>query len=384
MSTSAEDHWTSSHVIDAALARVLIDRCCPELCGTPKEFLGSGWDFEVWRCGNLTFRFPRRPVAVNIACKEILVLPGLVSLLTIKIPNPTVFGQPSSIFSAPYWGHEYIPGTTAHVLRLNPAQRGELAGQLGVFLRELHTIKLAQAKSIGLEEDLGRGSICHNQRRAKQSLPSINLLLGVDWSERLHAFIDAPPEQDAPVLCPVHGDLHVNNLIMSDNLHLAAIIDWGGMCVGDPALDLSIAYTFLPKEYRCTFWDAYGDVDASTKLRSRYLGVCRYGARALAYAIARMMGVFYAMQCWFLRTISAYQVGRRSEGMTLESPADRPAECPRTLGFRSSSGLVLFVLLVVLGIVITINGWIVFSPLDRHSMSLFGEYLAGVRFACTH
>ena len=64
--------------------------------------------------------------------------------------------------------------------------------------------------------------------------------------------------------------------------------------------------------------------------------------------------------------------------MASESPADRRTRIARSLELQIRIGLTLCVLFVVLGIVIIIHGWITYSPLDRQSMSLFGEYVAGV------
>jgi aminoglycoside phosphotransferase (APT) family kinase protein len=277
--------WTASHIIDAVLARILIDQCCPNLHRIPHKFLGSGWDFEIWKCGRLAFRFPRRPSAVSIVNKEIKILPKLADILRIAIPKPTVLGQTTPLFPAPYWGHNYLYGAIACTIDLNSAQRGELAHQLGEFLRNLHTIRLNEAKLIGFEMDAGRGDLRHNQKRAKQSFAMIESVIDREWSNRLSSFVDSPPKDEAKVYCPIHGDFYSSHLVLRDNSCLAAVIDWGGMCLGDPALDLSIVYTFLPLEYHACFWKAYGDADMSTKRRARYLGVCRYGIRALAYSI---------------------------------------------------------------------------------------------------
>ena len=219
--------------------------------------------------------------------KEIRLLSNLASSLNMTVPAPQVLGTPCQEFSAPYWGHTYLPGATADTLDLNPAQRGGLAGDLGEFLRQLHAIRPANAASIGFEIDIGRGGLPHNQQRARECLPIIHQALGEGWSRRLRAFINSPPEGEAETFCPIHGDLYSRHLILSRRERLTAVIDWGGACIADPALDLSVAYTFLQAEHRVRFWAAYGNVDAFARLRARYLGVCRYGVRALAYAIVK-------------------------------------------------------------------------------------------------
>ena len=53
----------------------------------------------------------------------------------------------------------------------------------------------------------------------------------------------APAWQGAPVW--LHGDLHPANVVVQDGT-LAGVIDFGEMCAGDPATDLSAAWILLP------------------------------------------------------------------------------------------------------------------------------------------
>jgi aminoglycoside phosphotransferase (APT) family kinase protein len=58
---------------------------------------------------------------------------------------------------------------------------------------------------------------------------------------------------------------------------MCGVIDWGDVHLGDPALDLSIAFSFLPPGARAAFREAYGPIDAATWDRARF--------RALHYAV---------------------------------------------------------------------------------------------------
>jgi aminoglycoside phosphotransferase (APT) family kinase protein len=48
---------------------------------------------------------------------------------------------------------------------------------------------------------------------------------------------------DSP--CWVAGDLHAGNVLV-DTGTISAVIDWGDMCAGDPAVDLGSVWTVLP------------------------------------------------------------------------------------------------------------------------------------------
>jgi aminoglycoside phosphotransferase (APT) family kinase protein len=72
----------------------------------------------------------------------------------------------------------------------------------------------------------------------------------------------------------VHGDFYVRHLLVDDKHHLSGIIDWGDMHLGDPAIDLSIAHSFLPVQAHNSFINVYGEISNDTwalaKLRAIY------------------------------------------------------------------------------------------------------------------
>ncbi len=65
----------------------------------------------------------------------------------------------------------------------------------------------------------------------------------------------------------IHGDLDARNLLVQGG-RLSAVIDWGGLGVGDPACDVMVAWKLLSPETRDTFRTALA-VDASTWARAR-------------------------------------------------------------------------------------------------------------------
>ncbi|WP_431969612.1 phosphotransferase [Nocardia sp. bgisy134] len=84
--------------------------------------------------------------------------------------------------------------------------------------------------------------------------------------------VAAPVWQGAPLW--LHGDLHPANVIFRDGL-LAGVIDFGEMCAGDPATDLSAAWILLPAAAASRFFDAYGQADEATITRARGWAVLR-------------------------------------------------------------------------------------------------------------
>jgi aminoglycoside phosphotransferase (APT) family kinase protein len=76
----------------------------------------------------------------------------------------------------------------------------------------------------------------------------------------------ATPLQAGPDVW-IHADLMPGNLLLQDG-RLAAVIDLGTVCVGDPAVDLMPAWNLLPAGARDTYRRALG-VDDATWERGR-------------------------------------------------------------------------------------------------------------------
>jgi aminoglycoside phosphotransferase (APT) family kinase protein len=96
------------------------------------------------------------------------------------------------------------------------------------------------------------------------------------WSELVH-------QEEQPVRPPtwLHGDLLAENLLV-DKGRLAAVLDFGGLAVGDPTVDLVVAWEVLDAASREVFREALG-VDDVTWSKGR----------AWALAIAMMTFPYY-------------------------------------------------------------------------------------------
>jgi aminoglycoside phosphotransferase (APT) family kinase protein len=80
----------------------------------------------------------------------------------------------------------------------------------------------------------------------------------------------AAPAWDGPGVW-VHGDPAPSNLLAVDG-RLSAVIDFGTLAVGDPAVDLIAAWTVLDAAQRPAFREALG-VDDATWARGRVWGM---------------------------------------------------------------------------------------------------------------
>jgi aminoglycoside phosphotransferase (APT) family kinase protein len=283
--------WTAEHSVGRELARRLIDAQFPELAegasGAELAAVGSGWDVDVWRCGEWAFRFPRRKVGIECVENELRALPHLAPRLPVAVPVPRFVGKRSAEFDAPFYGHAFLPGSTAGEPPLDDAARAALAAPLAEFLRALHGLDVSLASRAGIPADTFRGD---ERGAARRALEHAARLETGEWRDlarqaaaRLELEVPAAPGRAAVL----HGDFYGRNLLLGADHQLSAVIDWGDACVGDPAVDLAVAITFVPAAAREGFWRTYGGADAATRARAAHFGLCRHGLGLLAYAADR-------------------------------------------------------------------------------------------------
>lgn len=273
--------WLPDHPVDEALARALVAEQFPELAELPISHLGEGWDMDVWRFGDLAFRFPRRAMAVSAVTREIAALSWLAPLLPVAIPVPLHLGEPSPRFPHPFYGHPLVRGETADRLVLSVDARTRLAAPLGRFLRALHALDAGEAEARGFPEQPDFSSPEQQQARA---LPRVASLAGTPLEDPVRAALSVlPPPNDEP-LRVAHGDLYSRHVVVERG-ELSGIIDWGDVRRGDRAPDLALVATFLPPPSRREFFAAYGEVSPELWQRARFYGVCRYGLALYVYAL---------------------------------------------------------------------------------------------------
>lgn len=277
--------WAAEHPVDAALARRLVAAQFPALATVAPERVGEGFDSDVWRFGELAFRFPRRPMGVELLTIERRALPELASRLPVPIPVPLHDGRAVPDFPHPFYAYRLLPGLSADRAGLDVAGREALVPAVASFLKALHGLDAEEARSWGVPEDTFRGPVDRLRARVQRGLAALE---GSPYARHFPAIealasIVPPNATESPVVC--HGDLYARHLLLDEAGGLAGVIDWGDVCVGDRAIDLAWVYTFLPPRLRPLFWRHYGEVDAATRSRARLSGLSRYGMMLLAYAI---------------------------------------------------------------------------------------------------
>ena len=93
----------------------------------------------------------------------------------------------------------------------------------------------------------------------------------------LEAAEGLPPSEAFAV---VHGDLHFRQVLVGDGSGPTGVIDWVDVCRSDPAIDLSMLWSYLPPEGREVFLSEYGAVSDEQLMRARVVGLSLSAALA--------------------------------------------------------------------------------------------------------
>jgi len=257
--------WGRAVVVDASLARRLVDRQFPQWASLPLVPVPvQGWDNRTFRLGDaLNVRLPSAPSYAAQVDKEQRWLPLLAPHLPLPIPVPVARG-------APGLGYPH-PGSVLHWIPGEPASAGTI-GAPATFAVDLAAFLVALR---GVDATAGPAAGAHNFFRggplevyADETLRAVDTLGGAVPRDAALAVWEAAMAttwHTDPVW--VHGDVAAGNLLVRDG-RLAAVIDFGSSGVGDPACDTVIAWTLLCGASRAAYRAALR-LDDATWARGR-------------------------------------------------------------------------------------------------------------------
>jgi aminoglycoside phosphotransferase (APT) family kinase protein len=252
--------------IDGETVRRLLAEQAPqwvELSLTPMH--ATGTDNAVFRLGDdMVVRLPRTPSAAAQAAKEQEWLPRLAPQLPVPVPVPLLAGEAGAGYPWRWSVTRWFHGQPASPSDFDPAD-GALR-QMTDFIAVLQRID-ASGGPIPGEHNFGRGvPLVERDDATRAAIDTLARTLDAAaiteaWNEAL-----AAPSWSAPPVW-LHGDLLAGNVLVADG-RLTAVIDFGGLAVGDPACDLMVAWTLLPASRRSAFREVLA-IDDSTWARAR-------------------------------------------------------------------------------------------------------------------
>jgi aminoglycoside phosphotransferase (APT) family kinase protein len=244
---------------DPRLVRRLLAAQFPQWAGlSVRPVPSAGTDNALYRLGSdLAVRLPRIDWAVDDVAKEQRWLPLLAAHLPLAVPVPVGEGRPGEGYPWPWSVYRWLPGEDAAGGGLR-----DLAGaatDLARFVTALHRIPAPGPLDT---TSTSRGVPLALRDAATRA--AIDALAGsVDRgavTDAWEAALAAPVWNGPPVW--VHGDLTPGNLLVERG-RLSAVIDFGALNVGDPAVDLLPAWNLVPAGVRQVYRAALGVDDAT-------------------------------------------------------------------------------------------------------------------------
>ena len=275
--------------VDTEHAQRLLERQAPKWAGLPVTPLGATGSTNVlFRLGDeLLLRLPRQPGGGAGIAKEQRWTAELGAALRVAVPEILFVGAPDAGFPEPWsvvrWieGRHPVTGETA-----DAADQATLADGLADVVGRLAELDVPETarRDPSLRAYRGGPLRAFDDEFARvvtvcERIPALELDL--DQARRVWSASLALPGADrVDRRCWYHGDLVAENLLLADG-ELVAVLDFGGLAVGDPTIDLHGAWELFGPDDRSRFRDRLGVDDAQWgRARAWALGI---SLGALAY-----------------------------------------------------------------------------------------------------
>jgi aminoglycoside phosphotransferase (APT) family kinase protein len=248
--------------VDDALVARLVAAQLPELAHLPVTAVGSsGTVNAVYRLGeDLYARLPRVLEWAESLDREWRWLPHLAPHLTLAVPEPVARGRPTHEYPCAWSVYRWIEGDTYADHLVDDERRA--ARDLARFVAELRAVDVpADATPTGRRPLRELDAQTRDAIRSLTGTADVTAALTA-WDRAL----DAPAwDRARPVW--LHADLLRPNVLVHGG-RVRAVLDFGGIGVGDPAADVIAAWSVLGPAGRRTFRAAL-DVDDGTWERAR-------------------------------------------------------------------------------------------------------------------
>jgi aminoglycoside phosphotransferase (APT) family kinase protein len=224
----------------------------------------GGWDNRTFRLGeHLLVRMPSAAAYETQVEKEHRWLPKLAPLLPLPIPAPLAIGQPAEGYPWRWSIYRWLEGDIAVPERI--ADLRDFATGLAQFLVALQRIDPTGGPPPGKSNFYRGGPLSAYDTETRRAIAALKGRIDVDAAIEVWEAALATAWRGSPVW--VHGDVSVGNLLVKEG-RLSSVIDFGQLAVGDPACDLSIAWTLFEGESRKIFRTTL-PLDADTWARGR-------------------------------------------------------------------------------------------------------------------
>jgi aminoglycoside phosphotransferase (APT) family kinase protein len=213
----------------------------------------------LYRLGDdLCARLPRVQRWAQSLNNELIWLPKLAPRLSLRIPEPVARGDAASGYPFPWAIYRWIEGQPYRDDLVDDERQA--AADLAQFV-----VELRRMDRLGAPRG-GRKPLRELDAATRTAIEGSRNVIEADAATAAwESALEAPAWDGTPVW--IHTDLLRPNLLVVGG-RLRAVIDFGGVGVGDPAADVIAAWSVFGRAGRETFRRAL-DVDDGTWSRAR-------------------------------------------------------------------------------------------------------------------
>jgi aminoglycoside phosphotransferase (APT) family kinase protein len=209
----------------------------------------GGWDNTTFRLGDeLSIRLPSTYSTVAQVDKEHRWLPVLAGHLPLPIPEPVAIGRASDGFPRPWSVYRWLAGEPASAGAI--ADLAGFASALAGFLTALQGIDASDGPRAGAHNFFRGAPLTTWDEQTRELIRLTADHIDAEAATSVWNAAVASASEQAPVW--VHGDMWPSNLLVAGGA-LNAVIDFGGVAVGDPAYDLVMEWTFFTGDSAVAF-----------------------------------------------------------------------------------------------------------------------------------
>ena len=204
------------------------------------NLINTGWTNIVYEAetedGNFFFRFPRDDFWIRTIVKDCEFAKFIKGKTTYTTSDLRLLNNNNRFFSM----HKKVKGQalTEKMNDLNEKEIEQLSREIADFMHQLHSVKFKREEIFS----------CNN--------------IGLDLVDFLNELIEMHLDQENKIFwkykefsqkdnsCLVHGDFNPGNIIVDENNHIAAVIDFGFGGFGNKYFDISRIIGRLPASYK--------------------------------------------------------------------------------------------------------------------------------------
>jgi aminoglycoside phosphotransferase (APT) family kinase protein len=246
--------------IDEELVRSLLATLSPAYdCLTLARFESSGSTNALFRLGDdLLVRVPRQPGGTVTIEKEQRWLPYVAAALPVAVPEIVAVGAPSAGYPVGWSVVRFLTGDAPGLPATDEPPRLDLARDLAAVVSALRGLAVTpESRADPALQWYRGGPLADLDEDIRRLLRECRELDGLDLD-----LVEAERAWDGVLALPAahddvpprwyHGDLLAENLLVADG-RLSAVLDFGALSVGNPAVDLVVAWELLDPAARAEF-----------------------------------------------------------------------------------------------------------------------------------